>query len=77
MTPEDLRAILSRLGLTQTGAAMLLGVGTRTMRHWISGDVFIPETVARVLRMADAGKLSLDKLARYASEAAGESQRGV
>ena len=67
MTPTELRDILSRLGLPQTGAAHLLGVDDRTMRRWVGGEVGIPEPVARVMRMAGAGKLRLERLATYAS----------
>lgn len=67
MRPDELRDILRRLGLPQTGAAKLLGVDDRTMRRWCLGERDVPEVVARVMRMADAGKLKLDRLAGYAS----------
>lgn len=66
MTPDEIRATLARLGLPQTGAARLLGVDARTFRRWCSGDP-MPELAARVLRMASAGELSLDRLADHAS----------
>lgn len=65
MTPAELSDILERRGIPQTRAAALLGVDGRTVRRWIAGDREIPEVVARVLRMADAGRLSLDELASY------------
>lgn len=49
MTPPDLRAQLAHLGLTQAGAAALVGVDDRTMRRWIAGDRAVPEPVARLL----------------------------
>lgn len=62
MTPAELRATLSRLGLPQTGAAKLLGVDGRTVRRWIAGEIPVPELVARVLRAAKRGKLDLADL---------------
>lgn len=35
MTPSEIRALLSRVGKTQTGGARLIGVGPRTMRRWL------------------------------------------
>jgi hypothetical protein len=34
MTPADLRAALSRLGLSQVGLARLLRVSPQTVRNW-------------------------------------------
>jgi hypothetical protein len=46
---SNLRATLADLGLTQTGAARLLGVDPRTMRRWIAGEVATPQPVLRLL----------------------------
>lgn len=53
MTPTDLRAQLARLGLTQTGAARLLGVNPRTVRRWLE-DGDIPPPVVRLLGAMEA-----------------------
>jgi DNA-binding transcriptional regulator YiaG len=53
MTPADLRAALARLGLTQAGAAHLLGVDARTMRRWLAGTREMPEPARRLLVMLD------------------------
>lgn len=53
MTPEQLRTILDRLGLTQTRAAHFLDVDDRTVRRWIAGDVVIPRPVELLLRLMD------------------------
>ncbi len=49
MTHTEYRAALARLGLTQTGAASLIGVDARTTRRWASGATDIPLTVERLL----------------------------
>jgi DNA-binding transcriptional regulator YiaG len=49
MTPEALRATLARLGLTQAGAARLLGVRVTTMQRWCSGDREMPPPAIRLL----------------------------
>jgi DNA-binding transcriptional regulator YiaG len=53
MTADDLRAVLGRLSLSQTGAARLLGVDPRTMRRWVLGEREIPEVVVRLLRLLE------------------------
>lgn len=52
MTSADLIDELHRLGLTQIGAARLLGVDARTVRRWIAGERSIPGPVDRLLRVA-------------------------
>lgn len=50
MTGADFRATIALLGLSQLGAARLLGVDGRTVRRWISGERDVPEPAARFLR---------------------------
>jgi hypothetical protein len=50
MTPNQLRTALARLGLSQRGAARLLGIDERTMRKYIAGDLVIPELLVWALR---------------------------
>jgi DNA-binding transcriptional regulator YiaG len=50
MTPTALRALLTRLRLSQLEAARRLGVGGRTMRRWCSPDGRPPKWVALALR---------------------------
>lgn len=50
MTPADLRAALSRLGLSQSEAARRCGVDPRTMRRWLAGDRRIPGPVVELVR---------------------------
>lgn len=51
MTPTEFRAELSRLGLTQTGAARALGIEPRTVRRYASGAT----PVSRVIELALIG----------------------
>jgi hypothetical protein len=50
MTPKQLRTTLARIGLSQRGAARLLGIDERTMRKYIAGDLVIPELLVWALR---------------------------
>jgi len=53
MTDAELRDLLGRLELTQSGAARMLGVDPRTMRRWIAGERAIPEVVVRLLDLLE------------------------
>lgn len=57
MTPNKYRAMLTRLGLTQAGAARLLQIGERTARRWAVEGV--EGTAVIVLRLLDAGKVTI------------------
>lgn len=50
MTPDDYRETILQLGLTQAGAAKLLGVDERTSRRWACGERDIPAPAERFLR---------------------------
>ncbi len=49
MTPDEYRATLASLGLSQAGAARLLGVQVRTSERWASGASEVPPPVERLL----------------------------
>ena len=49
MTPAQLRASLSTLGLSQARAAALLGVTTDAVSKWANGKRAIPGPVARLV----------------------------
>lgn len=49
MTSDEYRACLVRLGLTQSGAARLLGVDARTSQRYASGERAVPPPVQRLL----------------------------
>ena len=48
-SPEYLRALLVRAGLSQRAAARALGVGERTMRDWVLGKSRMPYPAQYVL----------------------------
>lgn len=50
MLPKEYEAALMALGLSQVGAARMLGVADRTSRAWVSGFRPVPEPVARFLQ---------------------------
>jgi hypothetical protein len=53
VTPADLRAALTRLGLTQTGAARRWGLPLRTLQHWCSGTRAIPPLLPHLLALEE------------------------
>ena len=57
MTAKQYRAVLAKLGLTQAGAAELLGVSIRTSHGYANGDP-IPEGYAKLLRLMIRLKIS-------------------
>jgi len=59
MTPNQYRAALRRLCLTQIGAAKLFGANERTSRYWANGERGIPPCVGIVLRLLVAGKITI------------------
>jgi DNA transposition AAA+ family ATPase len=50
MTPKQLQKFLDDAGLSQRGAAREIGIGERTMRRYIAGDLPVPRTVEFALR---------------------------
>jgi DNA-binding transcriptional regulator YdaS (Cro superfamily) len=68
MTSSELRAILDQLHITQRAAARLLGHHRRSMEHWVRGDRQIPPTLAIVLRLLAAGRITVDDIERARDE---------
>jgi hypothetical protein len=64
MTSAELRAILGQLKITQGAAARLLGHHSRSMERWTAGDRQIPPTLAIVLRLLAAGRITADDIER-------------
>lgn len=62
MTPIQYRSTIASLGLSQAGAARLLGVDARTSRRWAQSGA--PEPVARFLRFLLAAKVAPDEVYR-------------
>ena len=63
MTPDELRAELDRLGLSQGGLSRLVAVGDRTVRRWCTGDQEVPRSVDIMLDL-----LGPDDVAEYMPE---------
>ena len=59
MTAKQFNAAIERLGLSQVGAAKLIGITGRTCRRYAAGDAEIPEPTAKLLRLAIDGKISV------------------
>lgn len=60
MTAKQFQTALDRLGLSQVGAARLVGADPRTARRWALGERSVPEPVAILLRLMLAGKVTSD-----------------
>ena len=58
MTANQFRTALGRLELSQLGAARLFGADGRTARRWALGERSIPPTVAILLKLLVAGKIT-------------------
>ena len=50
MTPDEFRAALAALGLSQVAAAKALESDERSVRRWIAGDRKVPGPVRVALR---------------------------
>lgn len=62
MTATQFRTALDRLGLSQVGAARLLGADGRTARRWALGERSVPTPVAILLRLMLVGKITADDI---------------
>lgn len=69
MTPHEYRNLLAALGLTQAGAARLLGVDERTSRRWANGERDVPPPAARFLRFLLEAKIPPDCVMKLLSSA--------
>jgi transcriptional regulator with XRE-family HTH domain len=67
MTSADYRATLAALGLTQVGAAKLLGVAPRTSRRW-ARDKEAPPPVARFLTYLVRAEVSAERVTAVLEE---------
>ena len=60
MSPHQYRAALAKLDISQVKAAHLLGVDPRTSRAWALEQARIPHSVAILLRLMVAKKITVD-----------------
>jgi DNA-binding transcriptional regulator YiaG len=54
MKPDELRALLDRLGLTAGAAARLTRTDPRTVRRWLSGEQDPMPAAVLLLQLAEA-----------------------
>lgn len=50
MTPAEIRGLLAKAGLSQVAGAKRIGIGERTMRRCIAGEIRLIEPAAKALR---------------------------
>jgi hypothetical protein len=62
VTAKQFQAAIDRLGLSQLGAARLLGADGRTARRWSLGERSVPPAVAILLKLLIAGKVTQDDI---------------
>jgi len=60
MTPNQFKAAIDSLGLSQERAGLWLGVSKRTSQGWALGEYPVPESVAMLLRLMVRLKLKPD-----------------
>lgn len=59
MTANQFRTAIEKLGLSQVGAARLVGADPRTCRRWALDERPVPECVAILLRLLLAKKITI------------------
>jgi plasmid maintenance system antidote protein VapI len=60
MTAIQLQRLLDSAGLSQRGAAKVIGINERTMRKYVAGESEIPLTVEYALRWVISQQKSKD-----------------
>lgn len=60
MNAKQYQAAITKLGLSQVGAARWLGISTRTSQHYAGGTRPVPEPTAKLLRLMIRLKLNPD-----------------
>ena len=55
---DDIRRLLAECGLSQRGAARLLGINERTMRRYVLGELPVPKAIE--LALLGMRRLKLD-----------------
>lgn len=67
MTANQFRAAIDKLGLSQVGAARLVGADPRTGRRWALDERPVPDCVAILLRLLLAKKITIKDVEDAAS----------
>ena len=77
MTPNQLRTVLDKLGITNTDVATIAGVTPRQVNSWLRGVNSIPRSVVLILAALDNGQLPIDWLVKAVEmEIIQEARRG-
>jgi hypothetical protein len=69
MTGNEFTAAIEGLGLSQAGAARMLGTETRTVRRWVSGAISVPWAVYLVLWFIEKFRVNTDEIPRKPTRA--------
>ena len=56
MTPDELRCVISALGMTQVAFARRIGVAPQTVRRWLAGRRRISRSVTELVRLLQREK---------------------
>jgi hypothetical protein len=67
MTANQFRTAIEKLGLSQVGAARLVGADPRTGRRWALEERPVPECVAILLRLLLTKKITIADVENAAS----------
>jgi DNA-binding transcriptional regulator YiaG len=70
MTADEYRTAYAALGLTQAGAARLLGVDERTSRRWATGERDVPPPVSRFLTFLIMAEITADEVMKTLADGA-------
>ena len=62
MSPDEYRASLAALNLTQVGAGRLFRINERTSRRWSTGEDRVPASVELCLKLATRFGVNVDDL---------------
>lgn len=62
MTPAEFLDIRIAVGFNRGGLASVLGVTGRSIQYWEAGGRAVPETVARIMRLAQTDPELLTRL---------------
>lgn len=68
LSPDEIKGIRKRLGMSQEEFQALLGVGKTTVSRWESGRVIQPKAEDNLMRLVDARRENVDILRRRLDE---------
>jgi hypothetical protein len=77
MTPNQLQRFLDEAGMSQRGAARELGIGERTMRRYVAGELPVPRPIELALRYLQRYPTDLDSLSAIERDEVKTAQREI